>query len=184
MARLTRDMEAAGVAELDAGPGDAVLAVGFGPGVGVAELVHRMETGTVAGIDPSASMVEQAHRRNRAAVAQGQVRLERATADHIPWEDASFHGVVAVNSAQLWEPLNESVREVVRVLAPGGHLVTVTHAWAIEKRAAVADWAATMSTLCAMNGLVRIEHRTATFRSGPGLLLRGTKPLDCNPMAP
>ncbi len=134
MARMNRDMERAAVEELAPGPDASVLAVGFGPGVGIAELLPRLPHGVVGGVDPSATMVQQARRRNAGAIEHGQVLLERGTADSIPWPTSTFTGVVAVNSLQLWEPLDASVREVVRVLAPGGRLVTVTHVWAIVKR--------------------------------------------------
>jgi ubiquinone/menaquinone biosynthesis C-methylase UbiE len=120
MARMNRDMELAAIDELAPAPDASVLAVGFGPGVGVTGLTRRLPGGVVGGVDPSAVMVQQARRRNLAAVERGQVSLECSTADSIPWPDATFTGVIAVNSLQLWDPLDASVREVVRVLAPTG----------------------------------------------------------------
>ena len=72
MARLNRDMEVAAVDELAPAPGASVLAVGFGPGVGIAELVARLPHGQIAGVDPSATMVAAARQRNRAAVDTGR----------------------------------------------------------------------------------------------------------------
>jgi hypothetical protein len=42
MARLNADMERAALDALDPRPGDRVLVVGFGPGVGVTELLRRV----------------------------------------------------------------------------------------------------------------------------------------------
>ncbi len=184
MARLNRDMEVAAVEELAPVPGDALLAVGFGPGVGIAELVARRHDGLVAGIDPSATMVEAARHRNRAAVDAGRVQLVRAAASSIPWPDGSFSGVLAVNSMQLWEPLDEALREVRRVLVSGGSLVALTHQWAIEKRAPLSQWIDATSGLLRHCGFTDLTHQTATFRSGQGLVLRARLPLDRNPMAP
>jgi arsenite methyltransferase len=175
MARLNRDMEDAAVDELDPDPAAHVLAVGFGPGVGVAALTERLPGGRVAGIDPSATMVDQARRRNRAAVLAGRARLVRAGAEAMPWPGSVFDGVVAVNSAQLWDPLESSVREVARVLRPGGVLVTVTHCWAIEKRAPVPAWTDTTAALLLAGGFVDVSSRTARFRSGDGLVLRARR---------
>ncbi len=108
MARLNRDMEHAAADELAPGSDDAVLAMGFGPGVGIAALVARLPGGTVAGINPSATMVERARRRNQAAVGTGRVALARAGAESVPWPDTTFTGVVAVNSMQLWEPPDDA----------------------------------------------------------------------------
>lgn len=172
------------MAELGPGDADTVLAVGFGPGVGITELAVRLRHGAVAGIDPSATMVEQATRRNRETIRQGRVCLRRAGAASIPWPDAAFDGVVAVNSLQLWEPLDVSLREVARVLSPGGTLVALTHTWAIEKRATVAEWSAAVSALLRVDGMVEVSDRTDTFRSGPALVLRARKPLRRTPVSP
>src|SRR5580700_9602334 len=77
MARMNRDMELAAIDELDPGPDASVLALGFGPGVGVAALAKRLPCGVVGGVDPSAAMFQQARRRNLSAIERGQVALER-----------------------------------------------------------------------------------------------------------
>jgi ubiquinone/menaquinone biosynthesis C-methylase UbiE len=175
MARMNRDMERAAIDELDPAPRAGVLSIGFGPGVGIAALVRRLPEGRIAGIDPSTTMVEQARRRNRRAVDTGQVSLARAAAESIPWPDEAFDGVLAVNSMQLWDPLEAGVREVARVLAPGGGLVSVTHVWAIEKRAPLERWIGSSTDVLGASGLRHVHHATASFRSGQGLLLRASK---------
>lgn len=110
--------------------------------------------------------------------------LVEAGVASIPWPDAAFSGVVAVNSMQLWEPLDAALREIARVLAPGGRLVTLTHRWAIEKRVPLDQWLDTTGTLLRRCGFVETTHRTAPFRSGEGLVLGARLPLDGNPMAP
>jgi ubiquinone/menaquinone biosynthesis C-methylase UbiE len=184
MARMNRDMEVAAIDELAPAHDASVLAVGFGPGVGLAELAKRVPRGIVGGIDPSAEMVQQARRRNRAAVESGQVTLARSTADSIPWPDETFAGVLAVNCMQLWDPLDTSVREVVRVLAPAGRFVAITHVWAIEKRSPLEQWVCATSELLGEAGLDDITDRTSSFRSGKGLVLRAEKRRLCNQKAP
>lgn len=184
MARINRDMERVAVDELAPQPDDSVLAIGFGPGVGIAELVPRLPRGVIGGVDPSAAMIKQARRRNAAAITSGQVVLEPGTAADIPWPDATFSGVLAVNSIQLWEPLDASITEVVRVLAPGGRLVAVTHIWAIEKRSALGDWVEATTTALLRHRLIDVTTRTASFRSGSGLVLRAEMPRPCNRIAP
>jgi hypothetical protein len=46
----------------------------------------------------------------------------------LPAPNGAFHGAIAVNSIQLWEPLDDSIGEVARTLRPGGRLVALTHA--------------------------------------------------------
>jgi ubiquinone/menaquinone biosynthesis C-methylase UbiE len=172
---MNRDMEVAAIDELAPAHDASVLAVGFGPGVGVADLAKRVPNGVVGGVDPSAAMVLQARRRNLRAVESGQVTLVHGRADSIPWPDGTFAGVLAVNCMQLWDPLDASVQEVVRTLAPGGRLVALTHVWAIEKRSPFEQWVCATSELLAGAGLDDIAHRTASFRSGKGLVLRAEK---------
>jgi ubiquinone/menaquinone biosynthesis C-methylase UbiE len=176
MARLNRDMERAAIAALDPAADDDVLCVGFGPGVGVQELAAQLPQGCVGGIDPSPTMVELARRRNRDAVDAGQVTLVEAAADAIPFPDGVFRGVLAVNSMQLWRPLDASLREVARVLAPEGVLVAVTHVWAVEKQAPLPGWLAEVTPLLHAAGLDDVQHRTGSFRSGAGVILSAHKP--------
>jgi ubiquinone/menaquinone biosynthesis C-methylase UbiE len=174
MARLNRDMERTAVAELNPSPLDSVLAIGFGPGIGVESLADVLSAGSVAGIDPSAAMNELARRRNRRGIDSGRIVLRNAGAEAIPWPDNTFNGIVAVNSAQLWRPLNTAVGEVARVIRPGGSLVTITHTWAIEKTSPVPEWIERRSSLFAERELSAISSRIQKFRSGCGLILRAT----------
>ena len=184
MARFNRDMENAAIDELGPRVGDAVLAVGFGPGVGLAELVDRVPDGLVAGIDPSATMVAQATRRNRAAVVAGRVDITRARAEAIPWRDDRFDGVLAVNSIQLWEPLEAGLDEVARVLRTGGVFVALTHDWAIEKAHPLPEWLEAATALLEERGFGRIAVRKGQFRSGNGTVLRSVLLRSCNQTAP
>jgi hypothetical protein len=87
MARLNGDMQRAAVDELAPRPDDAVLAVGFGPGVGIAELVARLPDGSVAGADPSA-----ARARGRAGAPGATVRRWRGSGSAHAGQSAEHPG--------------------------------------------------------------------------------------------
>jgi ubiquinone/menaquinone biosynthesis C-methylase UbiE len=176
MARMNRDMERSAVDELALGTGAVALAVGFGPGVGIALLLERFPGVRVCGVDPSTTMVEQASRRNRAAMSAGRVELAQARAECLPWPDDTFDAAVAVNSMQLWDPLDDAVQEISRVLRPGGVMVACTHTWAVEKAMKADEWTALTDELLARYGFTGVTTRTGTFRSGPGLVLRAALP--------
>jgi ubiquinone/menaquinone biosynthesis C-methylase UbiE len=184
MARLNRDMERAAIDALDPDPAGSVLSIGFGPGVGLAELLHRLPDGRAAGIDPSTTMVTQARQRNRTALESGRLVVARAAAEDIPWPDRSFDGVLAVNSIQLWAPLQSGLAEVARVLRPGGVFVALTHAWAIEKSAPLPQWIESATSLLVAVGMGPVSARTDPYRSGTGLLLKTTLLRRCNQTAP
>jgi ubiquinone/menaquinone biosynthesis C-methylase UbiE len=67
-------------------------------------------------------MVRQATNRNAQAIGEGRVDLRRAGADRLPFADAAFDKVLAVNSMQLWPDAAAGMREVRRVLKPGGQV--------------------------------------------------------------
>ncbi len=80
------------MAELGPEAGSDVLAVGFGPGVGIAELTRHCSRGFVAGVDPSTGMLKRAKALNRQAIAEGWVDLRLRTAEMLPFQDQSFDG--------------------------------------------------------------------------------------------
>lgn len=57
------------VSLLDVQPTERVLEVGFGPGLLIAELARHITDGCVYGIDHSEVMIQQASKRNAAAIA-------------------------------------------------------------------------------------------------------------------
>lgn len=94
--------------------GDRFLDIGCGPG---AALERAATTGaTVAGVDPSPSMVERAARR----VPGADIRM--ASAESLPFPDDYFTVVVNVASFHHWADRDAGLREVLRVLAPDGRL--------------------------------------------------------------
>ena len=103
-------------------PASRVLEVGFGPGVGVRMASRRACDGFVAGVDPSEVMVKRALVRCRRAVAAGRVDLRRGSALPLPWDDAEFTHAFAVNAFHEWEDPAAALRELARVLRPGGRV--------------------------------------------------------------
>lgn len=108
-------------------PGERVLEVGYGPGGLVRLLADRTEAAEIRGVDPSPEMCAEARRHNRRAVDEGRVTLEVGTAERTGLDDGSVDRVVAVNSVALWPDLEAGVRELHRVLSPGGAAVIAWH---------------------------------------------------------
>lgn len=108
---------------LHAHPEDHVLEIGFGSGVDIRRVAQRARQGRVAGIDHSGEMLRQATARNRKAILEGRVDLRLGNAARLPYSDASFDKVYAINVAQFFEDRTSVFREYRRVLRPGGLLV-------------------------------------------------------------
>jgi SAM-dependent methyltransferase len=107
------------LALLDPKPGSRVLEVGFGPG----GLIHQLlKVGaTVCGVDPSPEMVALAGKRNRSA------ELRVGTAAETGYPDEDFDHVVAVNNVAIWPDLEAGLRELHRVVRPGGTVLISWH---------------------------------------------------------
>jgi ubiquinone/menaquinone biosynthesis C-methylase UbiE len=73
----------------------------------------------LAGADPSAPMLE------RAKVAAPSACLVRARAEDLPWRDATFDRVFAVNALHHFADRSRFFAEARRVLKPGGGLLTI-----------------------------------------------------------
>ena len=117
MARVNRRHAAWAIGLLEVRSSDAVLEVGFGPGVAIALLARLARH--VVGIDVSAAMLRQAKRRNAAAIRDGRVDLRQGSAEHLPFAADSFDAALAVNSMQVWPDAAAGLREMLRVLRPG-----------------------------------------------------------------
>ena len=96
-------------------PNDAVLEVGFGPGVIIRCLSRLVPAGRVAGIDPSAEMVSQARARNATAIRDGRVDLRRGSVESLPFADDAFDKALAINSMQVWPDAVAGLRAIRRV---------------------------------------------------------------------
>jgi SAM-dependent methyltransferase len=125
MAKRNGAVNAWAVALLEIGPHDRVLDVGCGPGLALALSAERATEGFVAGVDHSDVMVRHARRRNRAAIEAGRVEVRLGSASELPYSDRHFTKACAVNSLQFWTSAEEGLRELWRVLAPGGRLLVV-----------------------------------------------------------
>jgi glycogen(starch) synthase len=92
-----------------------ILDVGCGPGRLLAPLArsHRM-----TGCDISSEMLDEARR-----ACPPDVRLVQADARDLPFPDQSFDAVIALDLLTHLPDLESGLRELARVVAPGGALV-------------------------------------------------------------
>jgi demethylmenaquinone methyltransferase / 2-methoxy-6-polyprenyl-1,4-benzoquinol methylase len=105
------------------GPGDAALDVCCGTGDLAIELAARVgPEGTVVGCDFSEPMLELA-RRKAGDRELSQVRFEWADALELPYPDGAFDAVTVGFGARNLADLDGGLRELARVLKPGGRLV-------------------------------------------------------------
>jgi ubiquinone/menaquinone biosynthesis C-methylase UbiE len=102
-------------------PGERVLDVACGTGV-VARLASEQvgATGSVAGLDINAGMLAVAR---DATPPRMPIEWHEASADAIPFSDASFDVVLCQMGLQFMPDKRAALREMQRVLVPGGRLI-------------------------------------------------------------
>jgi len=163
-----------------------VLEIGVGTGRGIKNILSRHLDCRAAGIDRSGDMVGAAKRRNERAIVAGRADIRQACANNLPWAEASFDRVLAINVAYFFAPGGAEMREAYRVLRPRGRAV-----FYVTARASMEGWrfasAATHRTYDAGDLLasmanagfshLEIKHLALPFGL-QGLIGVGTKPAD------
>ncbi|CAG5121038.1 unnamed protein product [Candidula unifasciata] len=107
-------------------PDHKVLEIGFGPGLGLEAAYNIVKNGKgqVFGIDTSLYMVQKAHRRLKAGVHDKKVFLFHGSATQIPLNTDSVNRVFHCNCYYFWPSMRSVMREIYRVMQPGGVMVT------------------------------------------------------------
>ncbi|MGI5917579.1 MAG: class I SAM-dependent methyltransferase [Anaerolineae bacterium] len=99
-------------------PGERVLDVGAGTGHFACDLARRGLR--VTACEPSAAMLAVGR------VKGCDVEWHQAPAERLPFDEGAFDLVFCVTALEFVEDVDAALREMVRVLAPGGRLVVGT----------------------------------------------------------
>jgi ubiquinone/menaquinone biosynthesis C-methylase UbiE len=122
MARETWSQNLRAMDALGIEPADHVLDIGCGHGRSLTELAARAPQGHIVGLDPSELMVVIAKRRNRPLVEAGRVTVVLSSVESLSFADNMFDKAVCVHVLYFWKDIEKSLREIARVLKPGGRL--------------------------------------------------------------
>jgi len=102
-------------------PEDDYLEVGFGSGIFMKSYAAHVRS--IAGLDYSEDMVKLASQFNRKRVEAGTAEFRQGEASQLPWEDDKFSAVAMIETFYFFLNPLESLKEIHRVLRPGGRLV-------------------------------------------------------------
>ena len=137
--------------------GQRVLDVACGTGVLARHVARRIGTGgTVTGLDPSPGMLAVAQRHAPA------VDWRRGTAESLPFDARTFDAVVSQFGLMFFADRTQAVREMMRVLVPGGRLAVAV--WdSLERNPA---YAAEVDLLTRVAGRAPADALRAPFMLG------------------
>ncbi|MEQ2204049.1 hypothetical protein XENOCAPTIV_007134 [Xenoophorus captivus] len=107
-------------------PGDTVLELGHGPGLGLESAAKLLTgpTGHMIGVDYSEYMHQMAKERVKEFLESGKVTLHLCDVAAMPLEDNSVDKVFHCNCYYFWPDLRKAASEIHRVMKPGGLIVT------------------------------------------------------------
>ena len=104
---------------------DTILDVGCGGGRTVSKLAAMAAQGKIYGADFSEASVAASERTNARSIEMGHVEIRHASVSQLPFPDGMFDLVTAVETHFWWPDLPEDIREIFRVVKPGGKLIVI-----------------------------------------------------------
>jgi SAM-dependent methyltransferase len=118
-----------GLQQLTVPQNASILDVGCGGG----RTVHRLATlapgGKIFGLDYSAASVAVSRDTNAEEIAAGRVQIQQGSVAALPFPDCTFDVVTAVETHYYWPDLPANVREILRVLKPGGTFALIAETY-------------------------------------------------------
>jgi ubiquinone/menaquinone biosynthesis C-methylase UbiE len=104
---------------------DTILDVGCGGGRTVAKLADIAKQGKVYGIDHSGESVAASKKYVAQYITLSRVEILHGSVSQLPFPNDMFDLVTAVETHFWWSNLPGDMREVLRVLKPGGTLIFI-----------------------------------------------------------
>jgi ubiquinone/menaquinone biosynthesis C-methylase UbiE len=121
--RLNRAHNSMVLQDLALQPTSRVLEVGFGGADLLESLCRRASDGHIAGLELSQAMLASARIRLRRWAEAGRLELSLGSIESLPYPDQTFDRACTVHTIYFWPDLGQGLRELHRVMCPGGRLV-------------------------------------------------------------
>jgi SAM-dependent methyltransferase len=102
-----------------------VLDIGCGGGRALEHLASMVRHGKAVGIDCSEDSVAVARKRNQKLIADGCVAILHGSVSSMPFLNATFDCVTAVETYYFWPDIAADLAEIRRVMKPNGQLAII-----------------------------------------------------------
>lgn len=127
------------VPQMDLSSRDRVLDLGCGDGWTCRYMAEHSSVGHVVGLDVSDEMVRRARVQS---TNNGNLAFLCASSEHIPCQDEAFTRVLSISAFYYFSRPETVLRELLRVVAPGGRLYLLTCLYK-----GLPDWSSSKSRL-------------------------------------
>jgi len=114
-----------GLSHVTVKPQEIILDVGCGGGKTINKLAALANAGKVFGLDYSDASLAVARKLNAIQIEQGQVEIHEGSVLNLPFQTGTFDLVTAVETHFWWTDIPAGMREVLRVLRPGGTFLII-----------------------------------------------------------
>ncbi len=106
-----------------------ILDVGCGGGRTIEKLAELAPKGKVYGVDYADGSVAASRANNAQSIQAGRVEIKQASVSQLPFPENMFDLVTAVETQYYWPDLVNDMREILRVLKPGGTLIVIAESY-------------------------------------------------------
>jgi len=118
-----------GLSRVSIEPQFTILDIGCGGGRTIDKLATLASAGKAYGIDISNQSVAVSRTTNAKWIEAGRVDIRQAAVSQLPFPDATFDLVTAVETHYYWPDPVADMREILRVLKPGGRLLLIAETY-------------------------------------------------------
>ena len=155
-----------GLSHVKVKPDATILDVGCGGGRTIQKLAALAPQGRVYGVDFAATSVAMSRSFNRALVDAGRVVVAQSSVSRLPFGDRMFDLVTAVETHFYWPDLANDLREIRRVLKPGGTVALIVEAYKGGRHARAIQMFADAMRPLGYSHLDVTEHRDLLVQAG------------------
>jgi SAM-dependent methyltransferase len=144
---------------------DTILDIGCGGGRTVSKLAAIATQGRVVGVDYSETSVETSSKTNVKWIDTGRVEIRQGSVSQLPFADSVFDLITAVETHFWWPNLPNDLREVFRVIKPGGMLILIAEVYK-GANSPIARLLEEQSARIGLQLLTAEEHRELLAKAG------------------
>ena len=113
------------VEQLDIPEQSTIVDVGCGTGSALRYAAAKVKNGNLIGIDPVPRMIEIAKDITKKTEINYQIIFKVGSAEDLPVEDSLADIVFAFDSIDHWNDIQQGLKEILRILKPGGRFIIV-----------------------------------------------------------